>query len=145
MDIVGRPPAWAWEAISDRPGDEPLTASAERIRQAVEAESVRLFPDAGMRTIEGGEAVVLTWVGGPTADEVVDALVLGFDYESRGAVVTSIESWDTEGWPEDLELLSIVLKRIDPETGRLPGGTVHPPTFESLAVESVPERPRQLP
>ena len=145
MDIDGHPRAWAWEAIVDRPVDEPLRASVERIRPALHAEALRLFPEVGMATIEGGDSVVLPWVGGPTTDEVVDALGLGFDYESRGAVVASIESWDTEGWPEDLELLSIVLKRIDPETGRLPQGTVRPPALESSIIAWVRDGARQLP
>lgn len=145
MDIDGRPPSWAWEAIRDRPVDEPLRASAARIRVAVHAEASRMFPEAVMVTIEGGDSVVLTWVGGPTAAEVVDALGLGFGYESRGAVVASIESWDTQGWPEDLELLSIVLKRIDPETGRLAEGDARPPALESSMITWVRDGPRQLP
>ncbi|MGD9955925.1 MAG: hypothetical protein AB7V23_07655 [Candidatus Nanopelagicales bacterium] len=50
----------------------------------------------------------------PAARVVVDALGLGFAYEDRGLMRASIDSLDTVGWPPELDLVDIVLKRHDP-------------------------------
>lgn len=145
MNDDPRPAAWALEAIADRPIDEDPRATAARIRRAIEAQIALHFPAAGMRTLEGGESVVLEWTGGPSPDEVVAALGLGFSYELRGAVRAWVDSYDTVGWPEDLDLLTIVLKRLDPGTGRLPPGTQARPLYESEVVRRVDGPERRLP
>lgn len=108
------PPGWALEAIDGFVDGDPADRWVPSLRAAIEAQVAEHFPGTDMRSLPAELAVVLEWTGDPAALEVVDALGLGFAYEDRGLMRASIDSLDTVGWPPELDLVDIVLKRHDP-------------------------------
>ncbi len=108
------PPAWALGAIVGYVEGDPAEMWTQSIRVAVKREVARHFPGVVIRSLPAESAVVLEWIGAPSEREIAEALGMGFTYEDRGTVRASIDSWDTVGWPSELDLVAIVLKRHEP-------------------------------
>jgi hypothetical protein len=111
VNEICAPPGWAKRAVASCEPGASVELLLATLETALRAELAALFRHVDFGVRDDGSNIIVTWVGGPVANEVGAGLSFECISESGDVLLLQVMSFESPDWPAPIDMLNVVLKR----------------------------------
>jgi hypothetical protein len=111
VNEICAPPAWAKRAVANGEPDAPVESLLAMVMAALRVELTAILGQVEFAVRDDGANIVVTWAGGPEAQEVGSRLSFECIRETRGVLLLDVMCFESPEWPAPIDMLTVVLKR----------------------------------
>lgn len=117
VNEICAPPAWAKRAIANREPDASAESLLATVMAALRVELTAILGQVEFAVRDDGANIIVTWVGGPEAQEVGSRLSFECIRETRDVLLLEVMCFESPEWQAAIDMLTVVLRGM-PRTSR---------------------------